>query len=673
MGLHRNTAAGLPYPCEHHTPTIRAEQRGLSQRLLGSQYNYPYDEDLALPHYGHAHRGRTQRPADLGIANRDRGFCPPSETYCNDLDSLEPGRHRPYHGSRLSDSDDEKFDFDRHGHRLSRGPTSYHAADDRSLFACGTSRGRGFGHSELPPYPSDMETRGFDEEIFRRANPNLRYSRPRPGSVGGHDMRLDCWVDPGTGYEWCSDPAIYGLDHESDLAPRRDGRDFGRVGARAAGRYDPDYHFDDDFEDDDIVKNFGETRRPRHAGFRLNLDPRFDDDNTEDDILRERRASIVARSRHREIPVQRHGGRFSDGVNSEDWGREREDSQAQEEDSDIGKISERPLGTSSQVPCATRHRHTAQNFDNDAGESLRGEPGHAFRPRRAGHGSALDRFIVDESEDEFIVDESEGESSGDFRASIAAERRHRPHIVQRHVQMDAEHWKREWDRKKAAWIKETYAKTSRKGRIPALSHGTDVARCLVPMDLVVQLNSLMTLSTNLHVEGVVVHFDVAKEGRNKPHHETHVSTSKVLSQHVALMPYKHIHTTSPGPLRKLQIVHKRSNPAIHTVHLSHLPFLTAYTLSLTLSHPSLLTTRSTAVSKKLPVIDNKLRVKLVKQKLVKLLTIALARKMITTALIAPTAAVKLPMKTRIHRVLVMRTWKKVVAFRVLFISRCDDK
>lgn len=468
MGLPRNKAAGLPYLLERDAPTNSAEQRRLAQRLFASQYYNRYDEDLALPHYGHAPRGEIHRRADLGIANRDRGFYPPSEPWYNDLDSLEPGRLHPYLGRRLSDSTDDDMDLDRHGRRFSRGPTSYDVACDRSLFdneRHGDYRGYGFGNSHLPFQARDMETRDFDEGVFRALDPNIRNLHSPLGPLGSQNMSLDYWIDPGTGHKWRRDPALYHLDGDSDddadddsddslhLAPRRDSRDFGRVGVQAAGRFDLDYHFDDGFEDDDIEGNFRETRRPRHDGHRSDVDFRFVDDDIGDNVNRASRASTAARSRYRAFPAKRHGGLFSYGVDTENRKRERENSQAaaryMEEDSDIEDIARGLLDRFGQTTRATRHRSTASLPDTDVEDSMRGRRGHPFRPRCAGNRSELDyRFSVDESDDK---------SSGDFRIPTAAERRRLLHLIQGHGAIDTEHREREWQRKKAQ-IEERFAK-----------------------------------------------------------------------------------------------------------------------------------------------------------------------------------------------------------------------
>ena len=171
-GRLRYTAAELPHILERDALANRAAQLRMEQRRLAPLHDrYEDVEDLTLPQHRHARHGEDQRRADIGVASPDRAFYSSLERQYNDLDSLEPGQHRPYHSRRLSDPTDEEFDVDRHRLRLHRGPPRYDAADDWSVFDDRR-------YSSFRETARDMETRDFDGKIFRVVDPDLRYSHP---------------------------------------------------------------------------------------------------------------------------------------------------------------------------------------------------------------------------------------------------------------------------------------------------------------------------------------------------------------------------------------------------------------------------------------------------------------------------------------------------------------
>ena len=426
-GRPRYTAAGLPNLPDRDALTNRAAQLCMEHRRLTSLLDhYEDDEDLALPHYGHARHGEDQRHVDLGLANLDRAFYPPSEPRYDDLDSLEPGRYRPYHGRRLSDSTHEEFDVDRHRRRLHRGPPQYDAAGDRSVFDDGRNGNsrrwpspasdmetRDFDgeifravdpdlryshpplgpHNNLPFYARDMETRDFDGEIFRAFNPDLRYSHPPLGSLGSRDRGLDRLRDLDTRMRCSAYPSLYPTYDGFDPEPSMDSRDFGRVGTRAAGRLRSEYHFDD-LEDDDLDQNFRDippSCRPCRAGHRSDLDFRFIDDGSEDEPRGKLRAPIATGRRHRLSSVQRQRGIDAEELDVEDWEQERQEAQVgkrynTEADSDIDEVANVHLrDRRGRVPRAARPRPTTNLSDDDLEESPRGRRGRPFRPRQAGN------------------------------------------------------------------------------------------------------------------------------------------------------------------------------------------------------------------------------------------------------------------------------------------------
>ena len=419
----RYTAARLPNLPGRDALTNRTAQLHMEHRRLASLLDrYKDDEDLSLPHCGSARHRENQRHVDLGFANPDRGFYPPSRPQYNDLDSLEPGRHRPYHGRHLSDSVDEESDFDRHRLRLHRGPPRYDTADDWSVF----DDGRHGSFRGWPSPASDMETRDFDREIFRAVDPGLRFSHPPLGSLRSRDIELDRLEDLQTRLRRSAYPISYPTYDGFGPDPSMGSRDLGRVGTHATGRFHSEYHYDGDFEEDDLDENFRDipstsrppraghcsdldfrffdddsedkpsqelrdipsTSRPPRAGHCSDLDFRFFDDDSEDKPSQELRAPGVTGRRHRLSPAQIHDGIDAEEIDADDWERERQEApigkRYTDEDPGIDEIANVHLqDRRGRVPRVARPRPTAKLSDDNLEESPRGRRGRPFRPHQA--------------------------------------------------------------------------------------------------------------------------------------------------------------------------------------------------------------------------------------------------------------------------------------------------
>lgn len=173
---------------------------------------------------------------------------------------------------------------------------------------------------------------------------------------------------------------------ELDILPREGRHGFGLAGVSEPGPYCTGYHFEDDFEDDNIDNNFRQARwgrRPRLTGYRSDLDSRSLDDDIEYDFARDFRAPTAAEIRHQAFHFQTH-----DGLDAEDRERERREAQVEqrytEEAFGIEDVARGVRDRRCQMPRIVEP-HPADNLsDGDIEGFTRGGRGNPFRPRQAG-------------------------------------------------------------------------------------------------------------------------------------------------------------------------------------------------------------------------------------------------------------------------------------------------